>query len=137
MISMAVRRVPDASRFGTVEVDAAGRVVGFREKMGIPVSGIINAGVYLFKSAMLQRIPDGPASLETDVFPRVLEDGVYALEQHGMFVDIGTPEDYARAQELYGSLTEASLRKPQTTGIGRKPREAISLRKNSTKGKVQ
>jgi len=112
LVSMAVRRVPDSSRFGTVEVDTVNRVVAFREKMGIPVPGIINAGVYLFSRAMLKHIPDGPASLEKDVFPRVLEHGVYALEQYGMFIDIGTPEDYARAQELYSSLAEAALSKP-------------------------
>jgi NDP-sugar pyrophosphorylase family protein len=113
LISMAVRRVPDASRFGTVEVDAGNRVVGFREKMGVRVSGIINAGVYLFNRAILQHIPDGPASLEKDIFPRLLEHGLYALEQHGMFIDIGTPEDYARAQDLCRSLAEAALSKPE------------------------
>jgi NDP-sugar pyrophosphorylase family protein len=38
----------------------------------------------------------------------VLEQGVYALEQHGMFIDIGTPEDYARAQTLCQSLYQAA-----------------------------
>ncbi len=41
-----------------------------------------------------------PASLERDVFPRLLDQGVYAEEQRGLFIDIGTPADYARAQEL-------------------------------------
>jgi NDP-sugar pyrophosphorylase family protein len=122
LISMAVRRVPDASRFGTVEVDPLNRIVGFREKIGIPAPGIINAGVYLFNRAILQDIPDGPASLEKEVFPRLLEHGVYALEQHGMFIDIGTPEDYARAQELYRSLAEAALPKPEIGPADRRPR---------------
>jgi NDP-sugar pyrophosphorylase family protein len=122
LISIAVRRVPDASRFGTVEVDALNRVIGFREKMGIPAPGIINAGVYLFNRAILSHIPDGPASLEKDVFPRLLEHGVYALEQHGMFIDIGTPEDYARAQELYLSLAEAALSKLEIGPADRWPR---------------
>ena len=122
LISMAVRRVPDASRFGTVEVDAANRVVGFREKMGLPVPGLINAGVYLFNRAILDHIPDGPASLEKDVFPRLLEDGVYALEQQGIFIDIGTPEDYARAQELHRSLAEAAVNKSEIGSTDRRPR---------------
>jgi len=109
LISMAVRRVPDASRYGTVQLDSHHRVVGFREKMGASVPGIVNGGVYIFKHAALQHIPDGPASLETDIFPRLLEHGVYALEQHGMFIDVGTPEDYARAQTLYHSLYQAAL----------------------------
>jgi NDP-sugar pyrophosphorylase family protein len=43
------------------------------------------------------------------LFPRLLERGVYALEHQGMFIDIGTPEDYARAQELCGRLYQAAL----------------------------
>jgi len=77
--------------------------------MGTPVPGIINGGVYLFKRAILEHIPDGRASLEKDLFPRLLGRGVYALEQQGMFIDIGTPEDYARAQELCGRLYLAAL----------------------------
>jgi NDP-sugar pyrophosphorylase family protein len=113
LISMAVRRVPDAARYGTVQLDALNRVVGFREKVGAPVPGIVNGGVYVFKRDILQNIPDGPGSLEKDVFPRLLEHGVYALEQRGMFIDIGTPEDYARAQTLCHSLYHAVDAGPQ------------------------
>jgi NDP-sugar pyrophosphorylase family protein len=38
------------------------------------------------------------------VLPRLCERGVYGKEQRGMFIDIGTPADYARAQELLRSL---------------------------------
>lgn len=109
LASMAVRRVPDAARYGTVEVGAHDRVVGFVEKSAARVPGIVNGGVYVFNRAVLRHIPEGPASLEKEVFPRLLEHGVYALEQHGMFIDIGTPEDYARAQTLRTSLYQAAL----------------------------
>jgi mannose-1-phosphate guanylyltransferase len=109
LTSMAVRRVPDAARYGTVKVDALNRVTGFSEKTGIQTPGIINGGVYVFRRDIFQHIPDGPASLEKDVFPRILENGVYALEQHGMFIDIGTPEDYARAQALHHTLYQAAV----------------------------
>ncbi len=109
LISMAVRRVPDATRYGTVQLDAHHRVTGFSEKKGAQVPGIVNGGVYLFNHATLEHIPQGPASLEKDIFPHLLERGVYALEQHGMFIDIGTPEDYARAQTLCQSLYQAAL----------------------------
>ena len=107
--SIAVRRVPDAARYGTVRVDGENRVVRFSEKMGIQEPGLINGGVYVFKREVLQHIPDGPCSLEKDVLPRLLENGVFALEQNGLFIDIGTPEDYARAQSLYHSLSQAAL----------------------------
>jgi NDP-sugar pyrophosphorylase family protein len=111
LVSMAVRKVPDAGRYGTVHMDADHRVVGFSEKTGATVPGIINGGVYVFNRAVLDHVPQGTASFERDVFPRVLEQGVYALEQHGMFIDIGTPEDYARAQTLCQSLYQAASAK--------------------------
>jgi NDP-sugar pyrophosphorylase family protein len=109
LISMAVRRVPDASRYGTVQLDESNRVTGFSEKTGAHVPGIVNGGVYVFDRSILDHIPDGPSSLEKDVFPRLLERGAYGLEQHGMFIDIGTPEDYARAQELCRGLYQAAV----------------------------
>jgi len=107
--SIAVRRVPDAGRYGTVHVDEQNRVVCFSEKMEIPKSGVINGGVYVFNRDILRSIPDGPSSLEKDVFPAFLKRGVFALEQDGIFIDIGTPEDYARAQALYLRLSQAAL----------------------------
>jgi NDP-sugar pyrophosphorylase family protein len=108
---MAVIRVPDAARYGTVRVGAGGRVNGFLEKTGANAPGLVNAGIYLFDRSMLDCIPDGPVSLEKDVFPHILDRGVFAYEQSGMFIDIGTPEDYARAQALCEQLSAAASRK--------------------------
>jgi NDP-sugar pyrophosphorylase family protein len=111
LASMAVVPVQDASRYGTVGVDSGGRVIGFAEKTGGNRPGLINAGVYVFEHAIFEHIPLGPASLERDVFPHILDQGVYALEQRGLFIDIGTPEDYARAQALCGRLNHAAFGK--------------------------
>ena len=113
IVSMAVRKVPDAARYGTVDVDSSKRIVGFREKTGNTSPGTINAGVYLFQRSALKFIPAGPSSLEKDLFPKLLTQGMYALEQDGMFIDIGTPEDYARAQGLYQELYQAAIAAPQ------------------------
>ena len=107
MASMAVLRVENASRYGTVDMDATGRVTGFAEKTGREVPGLVNGGIYVFNRSVLQHISEGSASMERDVFPRLLAQGVYGQEQRGMFIDIGTPADYARAQELLRSLGEA------------------------------
>jgi NDP-sugar pyrophosphorylase family protein len=109
LASMAIVRVEDAGRYGTVRVDAAGRVNGFTEKTGAGAPGLINAGVYVFNREIFNYLPEAPSSLEKDLFPRVLEHGVYAKEQSGMFIDIGTPEDYARAQVLRERLCDAAL----------------------------
>lgn len=119
MASMAARRVPDAARYGTLEVDDQLRVTAFREKTGERAPGLINGGVYVFNRELLRYIPDGvPASLEQDIFKRVLRHGVYASEQQGIFIDIGTPEDYARAQTLYESLQTAARVKASQKASG-------------------
>lgn len=109
LVSMAVQRVQDASRYGTVQADPDGRVVAFAEKTGDDAPGLVNAGVYVFNQAVLDHIPETAASLEREIFPRLLPLGVYALEQHGMFIDIGTPEDYARAQATCDLLRGAAF----------------------------
>jgi len=109
LVSMAVVLVHDAGRYGTVHVGSETRVIGFTEKTGAGAPGLINAGVYVFNEKIFDHIPEGPASLEKDVFPRILDRGIYALEQRGMFIDIGTPEDYARAQALCDRLCDAAF----------------------------
>jgi NDP-sugar pyrophosphorylase family protein len=109
LITMAVRAVQNAARFGTVQLDAHRRVIGFREKTGSQTPGIVNGGVYVFSREILGKIPEGSVSFEKHVFPHLLGSGTYALEQHGMFIDIGTPEDYARAQTLCQSLYQLAL----------------------------
>jgi D-glycero-alpha-D-manno-heptose 1-phosphate guanylyltransferase len=108
LITMAVRRVPDASRYGTVEMDNDHRVVGFSEKKMVHAPGVVNGGVYVFSRAVLEHFPSGPASFEKDVLPHLPAGEVYAMEQHGIFIDIGTPDDYARAQALHQSLRQAA-----------------------------
>jgi len=106
LASMAVLRVDDSGRYGTVEVAAGGHVIGFAEKTGVSEPGLVNGGIYVFNRPIFNYLPDGPASLERHVFPRILSQGLYALEQRGTFIDIGTPEDYARAQDLSDRLSD-------------------------------
>lgn len=115
LVSMAVVGVPNAGRYGTVQLEADGRVTGFAEKAGREEAGLINAGVYVFKQAVLQYVPERASSLERDVFPKLLSKSVYALVQHGMFIDIGTPEEYGRAQQLGERLYQLSSSRPDTS----------------------
>jgi NDP-sugar pyrophosphorylase family protein len=98
--TIAVVGVEDGTRYGTVQVDSNGKVNGFSEKHGCNTPGLVNGGVYLFNQAIWEFIPAGPASLEREVFPQLIGQGLYAQEQYGTFIDIGTPSDYAHAQEL-------------------------------------
>jgi NDP-sugar pyrophosphorylase family protein len=109
LVSMAVTQVEDASRYGTVQVGPGCQVIDLAEKAGIAAPGLVNAGVYVFSRDTLDHIPEGAVSLERDVLPPLLDFGVYALEQPGIFIDIGTPQDYARAQVICDRLFEAAI----------------------------
>jgi len=108
LLTMAVTRLRNQGRYGTVETRDNGLVSAFLEKTSNQEIGLVNTGIYVFDRKLLSVIPDGPCSLEKDVFPVLLPRGVRAVEQSGMFIDIGIPEDYARAQEMAEALYRAA-----------------------------
>jgi D-glycero-alpha-D-manno-heptose 1-phosphate guanylyltransferase len=108
LLTMAVTRLRNQGRYGTVETLDNGLVSAFLEKTSNQEIGLVNTGIYVFDRKLLSLIPDGPCSLEKDVFPVLLPRGVRAVEQSGIFIDIGIPEDYARAQEMAEALYRAA-----------------------------
>lgn len=94
--------VEDTSRFGSLDVDASGRLVAFREK--VAGSGLINGGLYLFRTALLRdSLPRGPQSLERDIFPNLLSSGANIRvinAGRAPFIDIGTPETIREAEQF-------------------------------------
>ena len=82
-----------------MELDDAGRVVGFAEKPSQPVSDLTNAGMYVFHPSVLDEI-DGmpPNDIGYDLLPRLVGRAQAVLVE-GYFRDIGTAESYRRARE--------------------------------------
>ncbi|MGH2361257.1 MAG: nucleotidyltransferase family protein [bacterium] len=96
--TMALVHVEDSSRYGTVDVDDDGRIVGFKEKQWSK-AGLVNGGIYVFGREVLGLIPEGRAvSLEHEIFPRLVDTGFDGLPFRAPFVDIGDPEDCLRLQ---------------------------------------
>jgi mannose-1-phosphate guanylyltransferase len=90
--------VEDSSAYGLVEHDPAGTVLAFTEKTGEPVPGEINAGTYVLERSVLDLIPPGrEVSIEREVFPHLIGDGLCALRLDGYWMDIGTQERYLQA----------------------------------------
>lgn len=100
-LSVAVCRVPDISRYGALRL-SHGRVEAFLEK-GPGGPGVINGGTYILSRALLESIPPvGAVSFERQLLePRVAEIRPTAFLSEGLFIDIGVPEEYARAQHLF------------------------------------
>lgn len=103
-LGIALAHVPDIGRYGAVEI-AGNRVAAFREKGGHG-PGLINAGSYFLSAAGLAALPAANNySFETAVLlPLAAARGVVALTDTQDFIDIGVPEDYARAQQLLGTV---------------------------------
>jgi NDP-sugar pyrophosphorylase family protein len=92
-----------------VTLDQDGRVTQFLEKGIRAGPGLINGGVYLLRKQIVRELPAGTAiSLEREVFPRLLDRRVYGLVCTGLFIDIGIPNDFQRAQALLASRVSAA-----------------------------
>jgi mannose-1-phosphate guanylyltransferase len=100
--TIALWEVEDPSAFGVVAMDGE-RVTKFVEKppKGEAPSRLINAGAYVFEPEILAAIPDGgAASLERDVFPKILRKGLHGFRFSGYWSDVGTRENLIRATEI-------------------------------------
>jgi mannose-1-phosphate guanylyltransferase len=98
-VTLHLVEVADPARFGCVPTDAAGRVTAFLEKTARPVTNRINAGCYVFRREIIDRIPAGRVvSVEREIFPGLIEAGEYVLgyDQSAYWLDVGTPEAFVR-----------------------------------------
>jgi len=96
--AMVVRRVPDSSRYGTVELKD-GLVHAFGEKLAAG-PGFVNAGAYYLRRRTFSAFALPMAfSIERDLFqPYARQMRLRGYVVDGDFIDIGVPEDYDRAQ---------------------------------------
>jgi len=97
--AVALYRVADATARGRVEHDA-GRVTRFVEKdESHSGPAWVNGGQYVFAPELWSHLPAGASSLERDVLPGLAERGqLLGCTCEGRFWDIGTPEDFDRAE---------------------------------------
>lgn len=97
---LALRELPDISRYGGVKLGDDGLIRAFQEKGGHSGPGLMNGGVYLIDRELFSKIKlSGKFSMEKDVFEAFVDSKRFAgLVSSSYFIDIGVPEDYIRAQ---------------------------------------
>ncbi len=101
-VALYLTRVEDPRAYGLVPTDDSGRVLEFREKPTTPeeiVTDQINAGCYVFKRSVIDRIPAGrPVSVERETFPELLGSDavVIGVVDDGYWLDLGTPLAFAQ-----------------------------------------
>ncbi|HLH83090.1 MAG TPA: NDP-sugar synthase [Trebonia sp.] len=98
-VTLHLVEVDDPGRYGCVPTDPDGRVTAFLEKTPNPVTNRINAGCYVFRRSVIDRIPAGRVvSVERETFPGLIEDGAVVLgyTESAYWLDVGTPEAFVR-----------------------------------------
>jgi glucose-1-phosphate cytidylyltransferase len=94
-----VTSVPLVSQYGTIEADASGRVVAFREK---PVlrSFWINAGFFVMEPAVFDHWTGH--NLEREVLPALQRRGLlFSYRHEGFFKSMDTHKDQQEIEALY------------------------------------
>ena len=98
--TLALKPMENFDRYGEVVLGPEGRIAAFREKRPCE-EGLINGGVYVIRRNALEVLPE-KFSIEKDFFEKEVSRGTLAgFVTDGYFIDIGIPEDYARAQEEF------------------------------------
>jgi D-glycero-alpha-D-manno-heptose 1-phosphate guanylyltransferase len=105
--SLALRKVQNASRYGTIRLDPDSRIKEFSEKNGLSQQGIINAGAYLLKRELFleKTSANKNFSIERDFFESRLDElNIFGFTYEGYFIDIGIPDDYKKAQHDFAQF---------------------------------
>ncbi len=98
--SLGLYPVEDPTGYGLVDLADDGRVLDFHEKPepGHAGAGLINAGTYVLEKSAFDGVPEGcEVSIEREIFPGLVDNGLCGLRLDGYWMDIGTPDRYLDA----------------------------------------
>jgi mannose-1-phosphate guanylyltransferase len=121
--TLALVPVEDPSAYGLVRRHADGSVKEFVEKPGPEQidTDLINAGIYVLERGVLDAMaPAGTnVSIERELFPALVDHGLYGYEASGYWIDIGTPERYLQGtfDILEGTVDTAIGRRVRAAGL--------------------
>ena len=118
-VTIACMPVPmeEASRFGIMVTDGAGRVTEFEEKPEKPSSNLASMGIYIFswpvlKEALIALKDQSNCDFGKHILPYCKENGqrLFAYEYNGYWKDVGTLGSYWEANmELIDIIPEFNL----------------------------
>ncbi len=101
-VTLGLMAVDDPSSYGLVRCRADCSVAEFLEKPGpeqVVDTKLVSGGIYVLEREVLAGMaPAGSViSIERDVFPKLVDHGLYGYEASGYWLDIGTPSRYLQA----------------------------------------
>ena len=110
--------VENPNRFGVADFDSSNRAIKrFQEKPnpGEEYSNLINAGCYLMEREVIDEMPEGPHSIEREVFPSIAKSGnMGGFCYTGRFIDAGTPSSYLDA--MRAAIVDGSFNRGEVIG---------------------
>jgi mannose-1-phosphate guanylyltransferase len=95
--TLALVPVPDPTAYGLVRLADDNAVREFVEKPSADQidTNLISAGAYVLERSVVDMIePDRAVSIEREIWPRLVGEGLYGFPADAYWLDIGTPERY-------------------------------------------
>ncbi|MDC3200288.1 nucleotidyltransferase family protein [Porticoccaceae bacterium] len=102
LMTMMTFRTDDPSSCGIVEVDDRGVVIGFHEKVDNPPGNLANGAIYILSAELLEKIGadlNHITDFSTEVLHR-FKGHIFSHEISDVFLDVGTPDRYEKANKL-------------------------------------
>jgi len=99
LMTMMTFRTAVPSSCGIIELDKRGVVIGFHEKVANPPGNLANGAVYILSAELLMRLGTDlhtAKDFSTEVLNRFV-GRIYTYETSEVFLDVGTPEAYEKA----------------------------------------
>ena len=106
--TLALVAVPDPTNYGLVRIGEDAAVLEFVEKPSSDAveerpssdepDSLISAGAYVLEKGVLDMVAEGRnVSIEREVWPLLVDNGLYGFRADNYWLDIGTPDRYLRA----------------------------------------
>lgn len=100
--SIALTKAPGREDAGSVRLSEKDEIIGFDEKESPKREAYMNTGVYFFNKPIFDHITPGvSSSLEYDLFPALINSGIYGYVTGADLLDIGTPERLEKAKAFF------------------------------------
>ncbi|MFP4001981.1 MAG: sugar phosphate nucleotidyltransferase [Thermoplasmata archaeon] len=131
-------RVEDPREFGVMDLDDNCRIKRFQEKPSLEeaASNKINAGHYILEPEVLDRIPEGEkVSIEREIFPELVKDGLFGYEFEGYWIDCGRPSSLFEAQRTLLEERKTEKLVGERSSVERKLDKYVTIGDNCKIGK--
>jgi mannose-1-phosphate guanylyltransferase len=120
--TLALVGVEDPTAYGLVRCNDDDSVREFVEKPSAEQvdTAFISAGAYVLEREIVDMIPPGRAvSIEREIWPKLVGDGLFAYRHDAYWLDIGKPETYLQATyDILGRAVRTSVSADDGVSIG-------------------